>query len=207
MSVHRGRVLAFALSIITLISITRGANGQADQPVMLVLARDSSISFGEPARRAQYGKLYVVSHAGLNKAQVVTEGTYIAETMELPWRNNLGDLSSIPEGTFRGTASQNVKLGWVIVLKGTGPREGIIIHRGNYPIDTHGCILLGLGRSEREQPLQVPSPDDADKQVRDSHSGAGPVVPVVTDSGLAMAKLKSVLVEGHTENVMLTIMN
>jgi Family of unknown function (DUF5675) len=127
--------------------------------------------------------------------------------MELPWRLNEESYSNIPPGAYLGTTKSSPTLGWTIELEGTGPRKAILIHRGNYPIDTHGCILIGLGRSSGQQPINVPSADDSDKLVKDSHSGIGPEVPVITDSGKAIERLKDLLQSYHTSKIELIIID
>jgi hypothetical protein len=82
-------------------------------------------------------------------------------TLEPPDLNNDGipdnekNQSCIPEGIYMvewlgayKTHGDNV---WQVSRKDGLPipgRSGILIHRGNYPADTAGCILLGSQRSE-----------------------------------------------------------
>jgi hypothetical protein len=158
----------------------------ASSSLNLVIIRDSPMDFGTSIRRAQYGKLYRVKAAGLNKAQISTQGMYVSETLELPSRQNMNNVSNIPPGTYQATSETHPKFGWVVRLKGTGTREGVLVHRGNYPIDTEGCILLGEGRASGPQPVQVPSAKDTSKTERRTETGVGPIVPMVTNSDRAM---------------------
>ena len=77
---------------------------------------------------------------------VLCDGTQpIAVTLELPWRNNKRNVSCIPGGVYRCTLADTVKRGKVYRVNGVTGRTGILIHVGNYPRDTQGCILPGMG--------------------------------------------------------------
>lgn len=73
-------------------------------------------------------------------------GKLTAMTLELPWKDNAGGISSIPEGTYKTLLRYDKARDghFTIQLEGTGPRTGIQIHVGNKPDDITGCILLGL---------------------------------------------------------------
>jgi len=74
-------------------------------------------------------------------------GVKLSNALELPWRNNIKDISAIPEGEYRGSIRTDGDRGWRIELKGTGARENIQVHIGNKPDNTVGCILPGTGDS------------------------------------------------------------
>lgn len=64
-------------------------------------------------------------------------------TLELPWHNNLPNISCIPPGQysyFRRTSPSN---GEVLELRDVEGRTFIQIHAGNYTRHTFGCILVG----------------------------------------------------------------
>ena len=67
-------------------------------------------------------------------------------TLELPWLENLKNISCIPEGNYiykkRLSPSKNIT---VIELIGVENRSYIQIHPGNYTRQIQGCILPGLG--------------------------------------------------------------
>lgn len=52
----------------------------------------------------------------------------------------------IPAGTYRAHTRTDGHLGWRIELEGVPGRTNIQIHRGNYPGDTTGCILVGTSQ-------------------------------------------------------------
>lgn len=65
-------------------------------------------------------------------------------TLELPWRENRSDRSSIPAGRYGAFVRQDGKRGWRLQLTGTGRRSNIQIHTGNKPREIEGCILIGM---------------------------------------------------------------
>ncbi len=94
------------------------------------------------------GKLYV-------------DGEFACYTLENPWLDNKRRISSVPEGTYdikfrrvgrwihkaRGLFPDmhNAVMG-MLELQDVPGRDYILIHWGNYPTDTQGCILVGNGR-------------------------------------------------------------
>ena len=70
--------------------------------------------------------------------------TGVGYTLELPDRNNQQFISQIPAGSYLAQVSYSKKFGYnVIRLLNVPGREGVVIHRGNDPDDTQGCILPG----------------------------------------------------------------
>lgn len=74
------------------------------------------------------------------------DGTYICETLELPWRDNAHMISCIPLGVFTvsyaWSPAHQRKL-WHIAVPN---RDTIEIHIGNTELDTDGCVLVGTSR-------------------------------------------------------------
>jgi hypothetical protein len=65
-------------------------------------------------------------------------------TLELPDRNNERNISCIPEGKYQCVRHWSTKFPYLHLLIMNVPnRDGILIHAGNYPKNTTGCILLG----------------------------------------------------------------
>ncbi|MBX9586635.1 MAG: hypothetical protein K2X50_05190 [Gammaproteobacteria bacterium] len=75
--------------------------------------------------------------------ELYIDGKFIAHTLELPYRDNKTDLSSIPPGTYSAFIRYDKSDQWRIQLTDTLPREGVQIHIGNYPREIKGCILVG----------------------------------------------------------------
>ena len=73
---------------------------------------------------------------------------FLCRTLENSWKNNERMISCIPEGMYEmelkeyGRFYEEYKHP-IIMLKDVPKRSEILIHIGNYPKDTHGCILLG----------------------------------------------------------------
>ena len=64
-------------------------------------------------------------------------------TLELPWRNNMRQVSCIPEGTYQVVRRSSPKFKDHYHLLQVPGREFILIHPGNYTSQIMGCILPG----------------------------------------------------------------
>lgn len=69
-------------------------------------------------------------------------------TLERPWLENVSDISCIPTGAYDCILDEKKIIGKnpVYRLRAVPARSGVLIHVGNYVTDSHGCILIGLGR-------------------------------------------------------------
>ena len=68
---------------------------------------------------------------------------YICNTLEPAWKNNARN-TAIPTGVYMLRLTYSEKFGRILPLVENVPgRSGIRIHRGNYPKDTSGCLLVG----------------------------------------------------------------
>jgi len=76
----------------------------------------------------------------------------IAVTLEDPWRRNKKNISCIPRGTYHVLRCSHSpeydfrpspRYGDIFNVTGVEDRSLILIHRGNLPKDTEGCILVG----------------------------------------------------------------
>ncbi len=68
----------------------------------------------------------------------------MCKTLELPWQNNLKNISSIPKGTYkvRWTFSSRF-LRYTYEVQDVPGRTGIRIHPANYFFQLNGCVALG----------------------------------------------------------------
>ena len=64
-------------------------------------------------------------------------------TLEDPWKDNLKNISSIPEGTYKVSPHNGTKFKNVWILHDVPHRSAILIHAGNSTNDTSGCVLVG----------------------------------------------------------------
>ena len=67
-------------------------------------------------------------------------------TLENPWKDNTPSISCIPPGKYMCKLIISPKFGKTYEVKNVRGRKHIIFHVGNSPVDTHGCVLLGLSR-------------------------------------------------------------
>lgn len=67
----------------------------------------------------------------------------IAATLELPYKDNHPEVSSIPAGNYLCQRIISPHFGDVFKVMNVPNRQNILIHDGNYPTDTHGCIVVG----------------------------------------------------------------
>lgn len=65
----------------------------------------------------------------------------ICHTFELPWRDNVQEVSCVPAGTYDLKMVNSAKFGPSYEVKDVDGRLHILIHKGNTVDDTWGCIL------------------------------------------------------------------
>ena len=85
-------------------------------------------------------------HSSINSTTgvFINASGIICYSLELPWRDNARNISCIPVGEYRCHKSYSSKHGHVVRLVDVPNRSDILIHAGNQPSDTQGCILPGL---------------------------------------------------------------
>jgi len=95
--------------------------------------------------RDTFSKLSVLGELFLN-------GERMCDTLENPWIDNQRNISCIPEGEYevrirlpRESATRDYLH---LLVQDVPDRSYILFHRGNYPKDTEGCILVGLGSQQ-----------------------------------------------------------
>lgn len=72
------------------------------------------------------------------------EGMFTCLTLELPWCDNLKNISCIPAGEYIVEPIISPKFGAVYEIIDVPGRTHVYLHPGNTIRDTNGCTLLGL---------------------------------------------------------------
>jgi hypothetical protein len=76
---------------------------------------------------------------------------FICFTIELPWKENQRNVSSIPKGRYQLAKRFTQKRGWHLIVKSVTGRSGILFHPANDALkELPGCIapvtmLSGIG--------------------------------------------------------------
>tara|TARA_R110002020_G_scaffold162915_1_gene348814 strand:- start:6624 stop:7025 length:402 start_codon:yes stop_codon:yes gene_type:complete len=78
-------------------------------------------------------------------------GEFYGHTLELSWKDNKKSVSCVPKGVYgarkrSGDESGKYKYQHIEILD-VPDRSKILIHIGNYPKSTKGCVLLGNTRA------------------------------------------------------------
>lgn len=68
-------------------------------------------------------------------------------TLELPWRENQTDISSIPAGVYNVISHNSADHPNTFEITNVPNRRAILIHTGNYPKDFKGCVGVGMNIS------------------------------------------------------------
>jgi len=84
--------------------------------------------------------------------ELYLNGERMCDTLENPWLDNQQTISCIPAGIYdvrlrlaRESASRDYLH---LLIQDVPNRKYILFHRGNFPKDTSGCILVGLGTQQ-----------------------------------------------------------
>ena len=84
--------------------------------------------------------------------ELFLNGERICDTLENSWQDNQRNISCIPEGVYpvrlrlpRESATREYLH---LLVQEVPNRDWILFHRGNFPKDTSGCILVGLGSQQ-----------------------------------------------------------
>jgi hypothetical protein len=64
--------------------------------------------------------------------------------LELPDRDNRRNISRIPSGIYKITPDHLDRLGYCVRVHAVPGRSEILIHSGNYPRHSRGCLLAGI---------------------------------------------------------------
>ena len=84
-------------------------------------------------------------------------GSLEFDTLELPWFLNAKNISCIPTGTYRWVRHKSHSKGWSLWITNVPERSEVMMHVGNYPKNSRGCILVGASvlLSREGQPIGV----------------------------------------------------
>ena len=84
--------------------------------------------------------------------ELFINGELFCDTLENPWLDNQRNISCIPEGEYpvrlrlpRESATRDYLH---LLVQDVPNRDYILFHRGNFPKDTSGCILVGQGTQQ-----------------------------------------------------------
>lgn len=77
---------------------------------------------------------------------LVLDNGFTCQTLELPWRNNERNVSCIPLGTYEVSPWLSPSKGDCFKVHDVPARDDILLHVGNYPKDSQGCVLVGQER-------------------------------------------------------------
>jgi len=77
------------------------------------------------------------------------------QTLELTYKNNQRKISCVKSGTYQVIPNLSFKHGRSFRLLNVIGRDNILIHKGNFNTQTHGCILIGNGWSDLNKDGQL----------------------------------------------------
>jgi len=84
--------------------------------------------------------------------ELFLNGERMCDTLELPYKDNQRNISCIPAGEYkvrlrypRESATRDYLH---LLIQDVPNRDFILIHIGNYPSSTQGCVLVGLGSEQ-----------------------------------------------------------
>ncbi len=112
--------------------------------------------------------------------EVFLDEELICLSMELPWRGNQNEISSIPAGAYAAILRQEKERdhGFTIELQAVPKRTNVQLHVGNVPKDSVGCVLLGnravLGKNK------IQDSRNAVLKLKEAFYGDKPVSPDVS---------------------------
>ena len=82
-------------------------------------------------------------HKDCTIGRLTLSGGFQCFTLELPWLENMPNVSCIPAGTYKAFKRISSRNGPVFELRNVPQRSSIQCHSGNYTRQIEGCILAG----------------------------------------------------------------
>ena len=84
--------------------------------------------------------------------ELFLNGERICDTLENSWQDNQRNISCIPEGVYpvrlRLPRESGTRDYLHLLVQEVPNRDFILVHRGNFPSQTQGCLLVGLGTEQ-----------------------------------------------------------
>lgn len=89
-------------------------------------------------------------------------GLWVCKTLELPWKQNLNNVSCIPDGEYRCEWTQSPRMSqergspyFTYEVKHVPKRTGIRIHAANFYHQLLGCIALGNSHKDLNADMEL----------------------------------------------------
>lgn len=76
---------------------------------------------------------------------ILEAGNLTLTTLEPAWKNNEKNVSCVPVGIYKLKRRNTPRFGDHLILEDVPGRSYVLIHFGNFPENTSGCILVGDG--------------------------------------------------------------
>ena len=84
--------------------------------------------------------------------ELFLNGERMCDTLENPWQDNQKNISCIPEGEYpvrlRYPRESGTRDYLHLLVQDVPNRDFILVHRGNFPSQTQGCLLVGIGTEQ-----------------------------------------------------------
>ena len=84
--------------------------------------------------------------------ELFLNGERMCDTLENPWIDNQRNISCIPEGEYpvrlRYPRESGTRDYLHLLVQDVPNRDFILVHRGNFPSQTQGCLLVGIGTEQ-----------------------------------------------------------
>lgn len=92
---------------------------------------------------------------------VLYDDTFICATLERNWQDNKHDVSCIPIGEYTCKRITSPRFGDTFEVTNVPNRTEVLLHKGNFMNDSHGCILLAAGFAWINNQLAISNCGDA----------------------------------------------